>query len=62
MMEEKGTMGKMKEGQRGKANTCMRETEGRENDMKGREDLDDRNRHYVHYNGDRGRGRETWRQ
>lgn len=55
VMEEKGTMGKMKEGWRGKAIACTRETERRENDMKGKEDLDDRNHYYVHYNGDGGR-------
>lgn len=39
----------------GKAITCTRDTEGRENDIKGREDLYDRSHYYVHYNDDGGR-------
>lgn len=48
-------MGKDERGVEKKAITCTRETEGRENGTKGREDLDDRN-HYVHYGGDGRRG------
>lgn len=49
-------MAKMKEGWRGNGITCTREAEGRLNDIKGREDLEDRNHYYVHYNGDEGKG------
>lgn len=48
-------MGIKTRGGGGKAIACMRKTEGGETDIKGREDLDDRNRYYVHYNGDGGR-------
>lgn len=54
-MEEKGTMEKMSEGWKGKAVTCTGETKRRENDMKGIEDLEDRNHYCVRYNGNKGR-------
>ncbi len=53
-MEEKKDNGK-DERWRGKAITCLRETEGGENDIKAREDLDDRSHYYMHYNSDGGR-------
>lgn len=40
---------------REKAITCTRDTKGRENDIKGREDLYDKTHYYVHYNADGGR-------